>query len=46
MGVWSRERRINNPPDPELVAVASQKTGFRSIKQECEAGGLLKEKGA
>ena len=30
------ERRINNPPDPELVAVASQQTGFRSIKQECE----------
>ena len=38
------ERRINNPPDPELVALASQKTGFHSIKQGCEAGGLLKEK--
>ena len=38
------KRRINNPPDPELVAVTSQQTGFRSIKQGCEAGGLLKEK--
>ena len=38
------ERRISNPPDPELVVVASQKTGFRSIKLGCEAGGLLKEK--
>ena len=41
---FGAERRIKNPPDPELVAVASRKTGFRSIKQGCETGGLLKEK--
>ena len=38
------ERRINSPPDPELIALVSQKTGFHSIRQGCEAAGLLKEK--
>lgn len=36
------ERQISNPPDPELVVMARQQTGFDAIELGCEVGGLLK----
>ena len=36
------ERQIGNPPDPELVVMARQQTGFDAIELGCEAGGLIK----